>query len=216
MKRTVFGVLVMGSLVGLGSVGVYYAQGKLAPKAPTTAAADRSRNHDARNRQPQPIPVSRQPAAPLPLIPIPRKRPNRWRRRQIATRPKTIRRQPSRRQHPWPPMKFLPLMRPRCTKCRRPPPWNQPTSDIPDADIPDADQPVAAAPSAGPFAVRERVLADNQPTVPAMPNNQSGLKRSKRPPLPLRPQLQGRPQSQGRQSPPNRDALARLLLSQMP
>jgi uncharacterized repeat protein (TIGR01451 family) len=56
MKRTVFGVLVMSSLVGVGSVGVYYAQGKLAPQAQGTAddpAAERV-------REPQPIPVGRQ------------------------------------------------------------------------------------------------------------------------------------------------------------
>lgn len=62
MKRTVFGVLVMSSLVGVGSVGVYYAQGKLAPQA--TAAATDSTPVD-RVHEPQPIPVGRQvpPAA---------------------------------------------------------------------------------------------------------------------------------------------------------
>ncbi len=57
MKRTVFGVLVMSSLVGVGSVGVYYAQGKLAPQAKTTAT-----DSDPLDpvREPQPIPVGRQ------------------------------------------------------------------------------------------------------------------------------------------------------------
>ncbi len=61
MKRTVFGVLVMSSLVGVGSVGVYYAQGKLAPKANSTTETDTP--DDASARVPKPIPVTRKATA---------------------------------------------------------------------------------------------------------------------------------------------------------
>jgi uncharacterized repeat protein (TIGR01451 family) len=56
MKRTVFGVLVMSSLVGLGTVGVYYAQGKLAGSGTSDAVAKTPQV----NKEPQPIPVPRQ------------------------------------------------------------------------------------------------------------------------------------------------------------
>jgi uncharacterized repeat protein (TIGR01451 family) len=60
--KALFGVLVMGSLVGAGSVGVYYAQQNLAPETaqadePAPAAPD-----EARDLTPVPIPIS-SPAA---------------------------------------------------------------------------------------------------------------------------------------------------------
>ena len=42
MKRTFLGILAMGSIVGLGSAGVYYAQQKFAPRAEAAQVADAS------------------------------------------------------------------------------------------------------------------------------------------------------------------------------
>ncbi len=64
MKRTLLGLFVMGSLVGLGSVGVYFAQGKLAHTAP----AAETEFQDIPDRTPKPIPVAKsddsEPVAP--------------------------------------------------------------------------------------------------------------------------------------------------------
>ncbi len=63
MKRTFLGVLVMGSLVGLGSAGVYFARQHLAPHAVAAAPSDATAD-DASDKTPKPIPVSkRMPAA---------------------------------------------------------------------------------------------------------------------------------------------------------
>lgn len=147
MKRTVFGVLVMGSLVGLGSVGVYYAQGKLAPKAQTTAAADEAAIQDARNRQPRPIPVSRQ-AAPLPVG-------DPYAAEPVAAAADRYQAEdyPAATVEPTTPVAADEIPDADAAAMHE---VSQAAAVEPaDDDIPDADQAVAAAPSAGPFAARE-------------------------------------------------------------
>ncbi|REK15516.1 MAG: DUF11 domain-containing protein [Planctomycetota bacterium] len=58
MKRTFLGILVMGTIVGLGSAGVYYAQHKFAPQA---KAGETAAEEDA---NPTPIPLARDEADP--------------------------------------------------------------------------------------------------------------------------------------------------------
>ncbi len=55
MKRTLLGLFVMGSLVGLGSVGVYFAQGKLA----RSNNAEETEFQDVPDRTPKPIAVAK-------------------------------------------------------------------------------------------------------------------------------------------------------------
>ncbi len=139
MKRTVFGVLVMSSLGGLGTVGVYYAQGKLANKAApeTTAQAEPVRN------EPQPIPVARQlPTTADPYAATPVSTADRYQSEDYGAYPDSDNR-PVAQPHPE---DFEAIV-------------DQPLEDdIPDAE-PAASEQLAASPppSGNPFAGRERV-----------------------------------------------------------
>jgi len=142
MKRTVFGVLVMSSLVGLGTVGVYYAQGKLAPKAADASAA----KAEPAGKVPQPIPVARQLPAnadPYAAEPMGAANADRYQSDDYAeVQPQTA--TPADAQ----PADFAEEI------------IDQPLeSDIPDAGPADTEQLAAAPPSGNPFAARQASTA---------------------------------------------------------
>jgi uncharacterized repeat protein (TIGR01451 family) len=56
--KALFGVLVMGSLVGAGSVGVYYAQHNLAPETAQANGQAQAASDETRDLTPVPIPIS--------------------------------------------------------------------------------------------------------------------------------------------------------------
>ncbi len=142
MKRTVFGVLVMSSLVGLGTFGVYYAQGKLAPKA----AAEATAKAEPTGKQPQPIPVARQlPASadPYAAEPISQTSADRYQSDDYAAAQQADGLAPEAQ-----PADFAEEI------------IDQPLeSDIPDAEPANTEQLAAAPPSGNPFATRQAPTA---------------------------------------------------------
>lgn len=60
--KALFGVLVMSSLVGAGSVGVYYAQQNLASEKAAAGGEEQTAQIETRDLTPEPIPISSPPA----------------------------------------------------------------------------------------------------------------------------------------------------------